>query len=484
MVKLARGGMNNSNRGRSKPRPLFPPGELPLFGPPPAYMRRPGPPIPPPARGPVGYDYGPPPPPPMRLPPHLGPPMPPPPHMPLRGRPGRPPPPMPLLQAPVMPPRPLPFLRGRGMGPRMGPGKKLGKGIKKPKNRRNKKGAPTTSQNKPEGDYYCEVCDRSWMTPEELEVHISEHITCHFEGCFFKGAPKIVALHVKLQHDSGMFDKIVKSSNKEDIEKWREERRRKFPTLENIEKKIAERKEMEERGERIEPNIKSYKRNQSTKYNVKDKVEGKNVNNKRKRNKFQDFRNNSDSKVKGFNPQFLSTAFLPDDIEDAKNDEDCNISDEEWISDNKGIVESAPISNILMNLSSTYASDDEIDSQQIVSDKKGSDQVNTLEGRIGESDDEPPEEEKIIRQSDMDSNNETNLEDKKFTERFSKRKKVYPKHQLKPKPKVMEWQPSLRKRPLTLLEKLLNKEIKQERNFILQCVRFIINENYFETSSN
>lgn len=150
MVKLARGGMNNSNRGRSKPRPLFPPGELPLFGPPPAYMRRPGPPIPPPARGPIGYDYGPPPPPPMRLPPHLGPPMPPPPHMPLRGRPGRPPPPMPLLQAPVMPPRPLPFLRGRGMGPRMGPGKKLGKGIKKAKNRRNKKGAPNTSQNKPE----------------------------------------------------------------------------------------------------------------------------------------------------------------------------------------------------------------------------------------------------------------------------------------------------------------------------------------------
>lgn len=99
------------------------------------------------------------------------------------------------------------------------------------------------------------------MTPEELEVHLSEHITCHFEGCCFKAAPKIVALHVKLQHDSGIFEKIVKSSNKEDIEKWREERKRNFPTLQNIEKKLAEHKEMEERGERIEPNIKSFTRN-------------------------------------------------------------------------------------------------------------------------------------------------------------------------------------------------------------------------------
>ncbi|XP_066903279.1 FMR1-interacting protein NUFIP1 [Halyomorpha halys] len=487
MVKLARGGMNSSNRGRSKPRPLFPPGELPLFGPPPAYMRRPpGPPIPPPARGPIGYDYGPPPPPPMRLPPHHGPPMPPPPHMPLRGRPGRPPPPMPLLQAPVMPPRPLPFLRGRGMGPRMGPGKKLGKGIKKAKNRRNKKGVPTTSQNKPEGEYYCEVCDRSWMTPEELEVHLSEHITCHFEGCSFRGAPKIVTLHIKLQHESGMFDKIVKSSNKEDIEKWREERRRNFPTKENIEKKLAERKEMEERGENIEQNMKSFKRNQAMHYNEKGKAEEKKINNKRKRNKFNNSKNNPINKVNGYNPQFLSTASLPNDIGDAKNDEEdhnINISDEEWISDSKGVVKSAAISNILMNLSSTYASD-ESDSEVIISDKMESVEDKSLEDRCGDSDNEPPEEEKIVRQSDVVSDCEMNLEHNKFNDKFSKRKKNHPKHQFKPKSNVMKWQPSLRKKPLTLLEKLLSKEIKQERNYILQCIRFIINENYFESSLN
>lgn len=90
-----------------------------------------------------------------------------------------------------------------------------------------------------------------------------------------------------------------------------------------------------------------------------------------------------------------------------------------------------------------------VDHLQNVADKKESDQVNTFEG----SDNEPPEEEKIVRQNDV-ANTELTLDHKKFSDRFSKRKKVHLEHQLKPKPKVMEWQPSLRKRPLTLLEKV------------------------------
>lgn len=60
-----------------------------------------------------------------------------------------------------------------------------------------------------------------------------------------------------------------------------------------------------------------------------------------------------------FSDFIVFVASLPNDIGDAKKDEDYNISDEEWISDSKGVVESAAISNVLMNLSSTYASDDE-----------------------------------------------------------------------------------------------------------------------------
>lgn len=133
MVKIGRGGMMNYSRGRQNARPLFPPGELPLFGPPPAYSRRNpgngmsplrGPPLPGPRGPPMAQ---------MR-PPNMGPP----PHhinMNCRPRPG-PPTPMPLLQAPIMPPRPPNFMRGRPM-PRLVHGNKVEKNMKG-RNRKNR----------------------------------------------------------------------------------------------------------------------------------------------------------------------------------------------------------------------------------------------------------------------------------------------------------------------------------------------------------
>ena len=68
-----------------------------------------------------------------------------------------------------------------------------------------------------------------------------------------------------------------------------------------------------------------------------------------------------------------------------------------------------------------------------------------------ESDDEPPHEEKIERSNNLCTNVEK-IEDDKFTERLSKRKRTNNKTKLKPK--VMNWQPSFKKRPLSLLEKV------------------------------
>ena len=40
--------------------------------------------------------------------------------------------------------------------------------------------------------------------------------------------------------------------------------------------------------------------------------------------------------------------------------------------------------------------------------------------------------------------------------------------------------PRKRRRPLTLLEKLLANDIRRERNILLQCVRYVVNENFFD----
>lgn len=54
-----------------------------------------------------------------------------------------------------------------------------------------------------------------------------------------------------MQHSTGLFKKICKLNNPEEIDKWREERRKRYPTKTNIDKKAAELKEKIDRGEKM-----------------------------------------------------------------------------------------------------------------------------------------------------------------------------------------------------------------------------------------
>lgn len=96
--------------------------------------------------------------------------------------------------------------------------------------------------------------------------------------------------------------------------------------------------------------------------------------------------------------------------------------------------------------------------------KEGSKNIEAL------SDDSGPEEEKIIKES-----NSNNI----FKEVIEKSSKpnTFKKPIIKCKQKINF---NKKKLPSTLLEKLLFKEIKHERNIILQCIRHITKSNYFE----
>ncbi|CAL1293237.1 unnamed protein product [Larinioides sclopetarius] len=103
--------------------------------------------------------------------------------------------------------------------------------------------------NKP---YACDTCDRAFAVEQELKFHLSEHIKCSAENCDFEAHPKIVFLHKKMQHETGYAEAINKLKDAEEIAKWRAERKRRFPTAENIRKRKAEQAEKEARGEVIE----------------------------------------------------------------------------------------------------------------------------------------------------------------------------------------------------------------------------------------
>jgi hypothetical protein len=74
--------------------------------------------------------------------------------------------------------------------------------------------------------FSCDRCDRSFKSQELLDSHISEHISCGINGCPFVAHPKIVERHIQMQHETGLADQIMRLNTPEEIQKWREERKK------------------------------------------------------------------------------------------------------------------------------------------------------------------------------------------------------------------------------------------------------------------
>lgn len=124
---------------------------------------------------------------------------------------------------------------------------------------------------------WCDLCERGFKFPHQLEKHRSEHEKCWFENCTFEGHTQLLKKHIEVQHQSGLFQRIAKVETDEDIEKWREERRKRYPTASNIEARRQAQEERLKRGERItEPtsrfgNMNNRKRAQQHRSSATDK---------------------------------------------------------------------------------------------------------------------------------------------------------------------------------------------------------------------
>ncbi|XP_011178562.2 FMR1-interacting protein NUFIP1 [Zeugodacus cucurbitae] len=139
------------------------------------------------------------------------------------------------------------------------------------------------------GPEYCEACDMELQSNDDLRRHKLQHEKCPVDNCNYRGHPSVMDKHVATLHSSGLFDKFKKLSSPEEIAAWREERKRKYPTVENSIMRQRAKEQREKRGERLEAHKSRFGKQEDRKRAQKN--QGPDSNQRGKHNQQQNLKN-------------------------------------------------------------------------------------------------------------------------------------------------------------------------------------------------
>lgn len=305
----------------------------------------------------------------------------------------------------------------------------------------------------PKSDFYCDPCESGFVDQAEYDDHVSQHVSCEHGGCRFSACPKLVELHRKLQHDTGLVRRLFTDSP-EDATEWIKQRRARYPTLRNIAAKKAQEKEMRARKEVLK--TKTWKRRCKRPQRRRRGHGRKNAENKV-------FQKEEPANVAAVKEEvveqpdcslvmFRGTGEMDEvQLEEPEQEE----KEEGQITDSDSDRPAAPVkkeievAGALRSLIACYGSSSE--------------------------DEEPEGRPPAVLPAKADPPPKPAVSEAPVPTQSKPQRR-----QAKRRAPVQGKVPHISKRRLTLLEKLLANEIRHERNVLLQCVHYVVKNRFFE----